>query len=113
MNSTKCLILQLRHHRVVEEVEHALQARTRAQPQRLALVAGGNPSTLVLVLVLPLLGEADTGLGLDVVPPHVLRALAVGPDVLTRDRAGVATETLVEVEHHRYLTANSHRILLT
>jgi len=51
-------------------------------------------------LVLPLAGIPGAGFGLDVVPPHVFGALAVGPDVLAGDRTRVATEALVQVEDH-------------
>src|SRR3972149_6923960 len=52
---------------------------------------------------------AGAGLRLDVVPPHVLRALAVGPDVLAGDRARMAADALVEVEAHRALRADVQR----
>ena len=39
------------------------------------------PSVVVLVLVFPLRGEAGAGLRFHVVSPHVLGALAIGPDV--------------------------------
>src|SRR3546814_3208438 len=40
------------------------------------------PAALPFVLVLPVLGIADTGLALDVVPPVVLGPFAGGPDLL-------------------------------
>ena len=70
------------------------------------------PAALVLLLVFPRGGIAGARLGLDVVPPHVLGALAVGPDVLAGDAAGVAADALVEVEHHRDLRADVHIDLL-
>ncbi len=38
-------------------------------------------------------------LGFDVVPEHVLLALAVGPGGLARERARLALDALVQVEH--------------
>src|SRR3970282_2607726 len=66
------------------------------------------PAALVALLVLPERRVAGARLGLDVVPPHVLGALAVGPDVLAGERARVAADALVEVEHHRHLRADVH-----
>src|SRR3546814_11885158 len=66
------------------------------------------PAALPFVLVLPVLGIADTGLALDVVPPVVLGPFAGGPDLLAGDRTGVAADALVEVHHHRDLRANLH-----
>jgi hypothetical protein len=45
-------------------------------------------------------GKANAGLGLHVVPPHVLGTLAVGPDVFAGDAAGVTANALIEVENH-------------
>ena len=61
------------------------------------------PPAVVVVLVLPTGWVAGAGPGLDVVPPHVLGALAVGPQVLAGDRTGVAPDALVEVEQHAHL----------
>src|SRR3546814_10580068 len=41
-------------------------------------------------------------------PYTTLFRATVGPDVLAGDRAGVAPNTLVEVEHHGDLCANLH-----
>ena len=41
--------------------------------------------------------------GLDVVPVHVVHAVAIGPQLLAGHGAGLATQALVEVEHHRDL----------
>ena len=57
-------------------------------------------------LVFPLLRVSDAGLRLDVVEVHVLRALAVRPDVLARDRASMAAEAFVKVHDHSYLRFN-------
>jgi hypothetical protein len=63
----------------------------------------GLPTTLIDLLIFPLPGVARARLRLHVVPPHVLGALAVGPDVLARDAASVTADALVEVKHHRDL----------
>src|SRR5690606_18854455 len=67
-----------------------------------------DPTAVPLLLVLPFLGITDAGLGLDVIEPGVFDAFAVGPHVLAGDRAGVAPDALVEVEHHADLSADSH-----
>ncbi len=66
------------------------------------------PAAVPALLVLPVLGIADAGLGLDVVEPRVFHALAVGPHVLAGDGAGVTPDALVEVQHHRDLRADFH-----
>ncbi len=70
--------------------------------------AGAHPAAVPLVLVLPFLGVADARLGFHVVEPGVLDALARGPDVLAGDRAGVAADALVQVQHHRDLCTDLH-----
>src|SRR5690606_13488806 len=67
-----------------------------------------HPAAVPLVLVLPLLGVADAGLGLHVVEPGVLGAGPAGPHVLAGDRAGVAADALVQVQHHADLGADLH-----
>ncbi len=67
-----------------------------------------SPAAFPLLLILPLLRITNAGLGLDVVEPHVLHALARGPHVLAGHRAGVTTDALVEVHHHRDLRAYLH-----
>src|SRR3546814_8818033 len=67
-----------------------------------------DPAAFPAVLIFPVLGIADAGLCLDVVEPDVFHAFAVGPDVLAGDRAGVAPDALVEVEHHVELCADLH-----
>ena len=71
-------------------------------------VALADPAAVPTVLVLPVLGVADAGLGLDVVEPGVFHALAVGPNVLAGDGAGVTPDALVEVQHHGDLRADFH-----
>jgi hypothetical protein len=76
---------------------------------RLDLAVGlADPAAVPLLLVLPFLGIADAGLGLDIVEPGVFDALAIGPDVLAGHRAGVTADALVEVEHHADLRADLH-----
>src|SRR5690606_1659401 len=66
------------------------------------------PAAIPAPLVLPFLGITDTGLGLYVVEPRVFHTLAVGPHVLAGDRAGVAPNALVEVQHHADLRTDLH-----
>ncbi len=92
---------------VEEDVEEALRAGAALQLQ--APLAAQLPAAVPGVLVLPALGVADAGLGLDVVEPHVLGAVAVGPDVLAGDAAGVAADALVEVHDHADLGSDAHQ----
>ena len=76
---------------------------------RLDVAAGvAHPAAVPALLVLPVLGVTDAGLGLDVVEPGVFDALAAGPDVLAGDRAGVAADALVEVQDLADLRADLH-----
>ena len=68
-----------------------------------------DPATVPLVLVLPFLGIADPGFGLDVVEPRVFHAGPAGPDILASDRTGVATDALVQVQHHADLGSYFHK----
>src|SRR5690606_1093641 len=101
------VVVDLRQDGVGEDVGQHAQAAAGLQHQ----LAGGaaHPAAVPLALVLPFLGIADAGLGLDVVEPGVLDALAAGPHVLAGDRAGVAADALVEVQHHRDLGTDFHR----
>jgi len=83
---------------VVEDVQQALLLAGGAQLELAVLVL--DPTALERLLVFPLAGITRAGLGFDVVPPHVFRALAVGPDVLAGDGTGVAPDALVQVERH-------------
>src|SRR5918992_1595079 len=67
------------------------------------------PAAVPLALVLPVLGIADPGLGLDVVEPHVLHPDAVGPDVLAGHRTGMAADALVQVHDHGEIGADLHQ----
>ncbi len=68
-----------------------------------------HPATVPLLLVFPFLGIADAGFGFDVVEPCVFDTFARGPHVLAGNRAGMATNAFVEVEHHRNLGTYFHR----
>ena len=71
-------------------------------------VGAALPTALPTLLVLPILGIADAGLGLDVVEPGVFDTFAAGPDVLAGDGTRVAADALVEVQHHADLRTNPH-----
>ena len=101
------VVVDLRQVRVGE---HLHQDRPLAALARLEAAVAPDPAAVPAVLVLPVLGIADAGLGLDVVEPGVLHALAVRPDVLAGDRAGVAADALVQVEDHADLRADLHRL---
>jgi hypothetical protein len=55
---------------------------------------------VIFFLVFPLGGKTNARLGFDIVPPHVLSALAVSPDVFTGDAAGVTANALIQMENH-------------
>ena len=101
------VIVHLRKHGVVEQADHLPKPRGLVE---LRLVRAGIflPAAAILVLVFPFPGIADTRFGLDVVPEHVFRAFAVGPDVLAGDGAGLTTQALVQVEDHRHLLLDTH-----
>src|SRR5581483_5417154 len=99
------VVVDRRQRGVGEDVRERAAAALELQLQ---LPPSLLPAALVALLVLPQGRVAGAGLRLDVVPPHVLGAFAVGPDVLAGDRAGVATDALVEVEDHRHLRADVH-----
>src|SRR5690606_17877814 len=67
-----------------------------------------RPAAIPAVLVFPVFRISDSGLRLDVVEPRVFHALAIGPNVLASDRARVAANALVEVEHHCDLSTDFH-----
>ncbi|MNI72206.1 hypothetical protein D3C73_1281340 [compost metagenome] len=96
-------VVQIGHIRIVKNIR---QLRDRpAGPQR-QLAAAQYPAALVFVRIFPFLRISRSRPGLHVVVPHILRAGAVGPGVLTGDRAGMAADALVEVHHHRDLCFN-------
>ena len=100
------VVVDLRQVRVGEQIGQDAQLAALA---RFQLAAGrAVPAALPLALVLPFLGIADAGLGFHVVEPGVLDAVAAGPDVLAGDRAGMAADALVQVQHHADLGAYPH-----
>ena len=70
------------------------------------------PAALPLLLVFPLLRVTNAGLRFDVIEPGVFHTLAAGPDVLASDRAGVAADALVKVDHHADLCLYFHGLSL-
>src|SRR5690606_27592752 len=71
-------------------------------------VLAAHPAALPAVLVFPVFGVADARLGFNVVEPDIFHAFAVGPDVFTGDRTGMAADALVQVQHHCNLRAHFH-----
>ncbi|MNN38777.1 hypothetical protein D3C81_1527890 [compost metagenome] len=101
------VVVDLRQVRVGEQVREDAGAAALARRERAVGLA--LPAAVPLALVLPFLGVADARLGLDVVEPGVLHAVAAGPDVLAGHGAGMAADALVEVQHHGHLGADLHR----
>ena len=102
------VVVDLGQVRVGEDVRQHAELAADARADR--TVRRAHPAALPLLLVFPFLRVADPGLGLDVVEPGVLHAFAAGPDVLAGDRAGVATNAFVEVQHHADLRTNFHGV---
>lgn len=102
------VVVDLGQVRVGEDVRQHAELAADARADR--TVCRAHPAALPLLLVFPFLRVADPGLGLDVVEPGVLHAFAAGPDVLAGDRAGVATDAFVEVQHHADLRTNFHGV---
>ena len=101
------VVVNLRQVGVGKDAHQQLPLGTLA---RLNLAAGqALPATVPLVLVFPFLGIADAGFGFDIVEPGVFHARPTGPDVFAGDRTSVATNALVQVEHHADLCANFHK----
>jgi hypothetical protein len=103
------VVVDLRHVRVGEDVQQAVQLGAGFQLQLAVLQF---PAAAPDLLVFPLLRIADAGLGFDVVEPGVFHALAVGPHVLAGHRTGVATDALVQVEDEGELRSDFHFTLL-
>ncbi len=100
------VVIDFRQVRVGEDVRQHAELAADARDD--GAVGVTLPAALPLLLVLPLFRVTDAGLGFDVVEPGVLDAFAAGPDVLAGDRAGVATDAFVEVQHHADLRTNFH-----
>ena len=58
------------------------------------------PASLVDILVFPLAGITGAGLGLYIIPPLILGALAIRPYVLTGNRTSVTADTFVQMKDH-------------
>ncbi len=99
------IVIDGRHIGVVKNVEKLMGPATGLECQ---FPVFQPPSAFIDVLVLPLAGITDTGFALHVVEPHVFGTLAVGPHILTGYATGVATDTLVQVQHHCQLGFNLH-----
>lgn len=67
---------------------------------QLQLVIFLFPTAAILLLIFPLCWKAGAGFCLDIIPPHVLRATPIRPDVFARDTACVTPDALVEMKHH-------------
>ena len=67
-----------------------------------------RPATVPALLVFPVGRITGAWLGFDVVEPSVFDAFAAGPDVLAGDRASVASDALVQVQHLADLCTNFH-----
>ena len=100
------VVVDLRQIGVGEDVGQHAPLAADARLDLAVLLA--PPAAVPALLVLPILGIADAGLGLDVVEPGVFHAFAVGPHVLAGDGAGVTADAFVEVQHHRDLRADFH-----
>src|SRR3546814_15880773 len=83
-----------------------LHAPFRAYPRLQFAARRAFPATVPALLVFPLLGIANTRLGLDVVEPGVFEAFSVGPHILASDRAGMASDAFIEIQHHADLRAD-------
>src|SRR5690606_10305382 len=68
------------------------------------------PAAFPFFLVFPLFRETNTGLGFHVVKPGVFHPFTGGPDVFAGDGASVATDTLIQIQHHANLCSYFHRI---
>jgi len=92
--------------RVVKDGQKLLDPPAGLQPQ--PALAVEFPAAAPVLVVLPALGVAQPGLGLDIVEPHVLRPRPVGPHLLAGHAAGVAADALVQVHHHADLRLDPH-----
>ncbi|MNO89224.1 hypothetical protein D3C76_807020 [compost metagenome] len=102
------VVVDLRQIRVGEDVRQ--HAELAADARGDGAVAIALPAALPLLLVFPFLRITDARLGFDVVEPGVFHTFAAGPDVLAGDRAGMATDAFVEVQHHADLRTNFHGV---
>ncbi len=101
------VVLNRRHLGVGEQRQQPLEPSAAAQRQPPSPVEPPPAAPGVLVFVGA--GIALAGAGLDVVEPHVFDTGPVGPGLFAGDRAGVATDALVQVHHHRQLRHDAHQ----
>src|SRR5665647_2538431 len=99
------VVLELRHIGLKEHIE---ECWSLAESPQLQFSPLAEPPPLELHLIFPLFGIADARFCFDVVPPHVLGTLAVSPDVLAGDAAGVTADALVKIEYHYQLSREVH-----
>ncbi len=99
------VILEGGQRRVIEQLEQAAELRMEAQAQLAVLV---DPAAAVFVLIFPLGRIPRSRPRLDVVPPHILGALAVGPKVLARNRASMAPDALIQMKEHAHVRPYVH-----
>ena len=95
------VIVNLRQNRVSENFRQ--NAHFAAETRGQFAVYPADPAALPLILVFPVFWIANARLGFDVVEPRIFHAFTPGPDVLTGDRAGVAANAFIEVQHHANL----------
>jgi predicted phosphatase len=86
------VIVDGRQVRIMKNVESLVQLAACLEFQ---LSVFKMPATVVDILVLPFFGISNPRFALHVIEPHVLGSLAVGPNILARDAARVAANTLV------------------
>ncbi len=101
------VVVDDRHVEVAEDGDQLLHAAAGAQREAAAAVE--RPAALPALLVLPAPRVSGPRPGLDVVPPHVLGAVPVGPGLLAGDGAGMAADALVERHHHHELCVDGHQ----
>jgi hypothetical protein len=58
------------------------------------------PSTFIVELIFPECGKSCAGLGFHIVPPHVLGAGTIRPNVFAADAASMTPDAFVEVKDH-------------
>ena len=95
------IVVDARQLRVGEDF--CQHANAVAEARRQLTGDPADPAALPLLLVFPVFRVADTGFGFDIVKPGVFHPFASGPDVLAGDRAGMAADAFVEIEHHANL----------
>src|SRR5215472_2279549 len=100
------VIVDFRQVRVGEDLRQDRESAALLRRDLAVLLA--LPTAVPASLVLPVFGIADAGFGLHIVEPRVFHALTRGPHVLAGDRTGMAADTLIQVQHHRDLSADLH-----